>query len=99
MAGGLPSDDEIRAALRRGRPSRIFETVGCVAVLACAAVGAVLGFIAFEKLDAAWSDRGLGTPLWVSLVFPAGGMVGLVVGTLIFQLTRRLVHTRRVRRG
>ena len=50
MPHPLPSDDEIRRSLRRGRPSAAVEYLGCVIVLACVAGGITAAVIVIEML-------------------------------------------------
>jgi hypothetical protein len=98
MPKELPSDEEIRAALRRSRPNWVVEAVGCFGVLACAAVGAWLGLVAFQWLGS-WeayragrlTARGL---VLNALLIPAGGAAGLGVGVVAYHWARRLAGHR-----
>jgi hypothetical protein len=96
MPKSLPSDDEIRAGLRRNRPFLIVEAVGCVVVLACALGGATLGFLVFDALD----DRDPLRPSRVGLWLLCGGaLAGFVLGVLLVRGVRWLSRSRAGRSG
>jgi hypothetical protein len=98
MTRQLPSDDEIRASLKRNRSSTGVEYLGCLIVLLSTAVGVAAGVVAIQwmgGLDAANVARP--RPRTYVLLLGGGGMAGLVVGLLAFQLVRTLTRLMRPR--
>jgi hypothetical protein len=94
MPKELPSDEEIRARLRRKRPNMFFEAVGCVVVLAFAAFGTVLGVLVFEGLGGINAVREGHLRGRTSLLIPAGAIVGVAAGVVTFQMVRLLFKRR-----
>ena len=88
----IPSDNEVRAALRRSRPNRAFEAVGCVAVFGCAVGGGLLGLLAFNWLGGPQGILAGQTPPRAYMLIPTGAFAGFTAGVLAFQLVRVLIR-------
>lgn len=91
----IPSDEEIRAALKRDRPNLVVGILALLGVLLCAGVGTVIGFILFEAAGGLDNPQAAINPRGRFMLVPAGTLLGLGVGVGAYYLLGKLFRRRR----
>lgn len=90
----LPTDDEVRESLRRGRPNRLGEILGCGIVLVAALIGAVAGLMIFDAVVTHGEQAEKPIPFYFYLIIPGGAIVGLGASVVLLWLIKLAVGRR-----